>query len=422
MQNNTNFQFYDDEIDLRIYVRQLIKNWMWIVLPAFLAGGLIFLYFTLQPNSYQATALVSISAPSLDFVFDDRILTDSNNVVSPQNNDLTNLALSDAVMLDLFEEIQDLLPIDISTYTELAEHLEATTETRSEIVTLQGSFSDPQLSATVVNTWSQIFVGEANKFFEGEIETSQTFFLQQLDDAQLERDQMNADWAAFQAQNNKDQIAAELTAQKELQQSYINRFNSLELLKYDIQGLKTQLAENPNSDNVLTDLTLSVLQNRAFGTSGNLQFEVSSFDALSSSTLEERVEQLDSLELASASQQAELSSRIEAIGPTILALQEQLTLLQTEEAQLRVEREIILNTYDTLARKVAEGEIEQNDTTGQAQVAARAIVPVEAEPRGRVTSSVIAIVVMALFATVTILALAWWNEESSPEASTLQNN
>ncbi|MEM8863111.1 MAG: hypothetical protein AAGD96_32775, partial [Chloroflexota bacterium] len=376
-------------------------------------------------TTYQATALISVSSPSLDVIFDDRIVTETDGPTTAQNNDLPNLALSDAVIFDLFEQVKDQLPSTIKTFNQLRSQLDASTENRSEIVVLMGTFEDPELSALVVNEWSNIFVKEANQFFEGEIEASQAFLQQQLGTAEADQDRINAEWAAFQARNDLGRRLAELEAQRGLQQSYINRLTNLELLEYDIQGIKTQIVENPDRENVLTDFTLNVLQNRAFGTAGNIQFEITSFDALSSSLLQDRVGQLNDLEVAIESQKSELIDRIEDIGPSILDLQEEVTLIRIEESNLSSEREIILNTSETLARKVAEGEIEQNDTTGKAQVAARAIAPAEPESRNRITSSAVVTIAVAIIAIIIILVLAWWNEESGAEASepyTVQNN
>lgn len=414
MQNQPIPTFYENEIDLRIYIRALLRNWYWILIPAILIGGIAFLYISSQPATYKTTALVSVSAPILDVVFDDRIVTDSNGT-SSQNNDLPNLAKSDEILFDLFTQLEDTLPSSIATYTDLGAKLEASTETRSGIVTLSGTFEDPILSALVVNEWSQIFIVKANQFFEGSIENSQSFLESQLTEAERERNDINTQWTAFQAQNESARITAELESQKSLQEAYINRRNNLELLQYDIQGIKAQIDQDPNDENVLTDLTLYSLQNRAFDTSGNIQLEITSFNELSTSTLEERVAQLTNLEIATNSQLAELTGRIEAIEPSIFSLQEQLSILGIERAKLETSRNIILSTYDTLARKVAEGEIEQNDTSGKAQIASKAIVPVDAQPRGSVIASTISILATAMICILIILALTWWKEQEAEE-------
>ena len=233
----------------------------------------------------------------------------------------------------------------------------------------------------------------------------------QLDEAFLERARINKEWNSFQARNESVLLVAEIESQKSLQQNYINRRNSLEILQYDIQGLKAQIEQDPSNENILSDLTLYVLQNRAFGTAGNIQLEINSFESFSASSFSERVEQLSNLEMAASSQLDELDELINEIDPTVLSLQEEISKLSTEKAELDTERSIILNTYDTLAKKVAEGEIEQNDTTGKAQIVSRAIAPVVPEPRGRVTTSAIAAIAVAAIATFVILALTWWNEE-----------
>lgn len=421
MENQNIHQVKSDEIDLRIYIQALLQNWLWIGLSVLGAGILTFLALSLSANSYLATALVSVSAPSLNVNFDTRINTTGETGGSNlQNNDLPNIALSDEVIFDLFDLVQDDLPEAINSYSILAKNLEATTETRSEIVTLQGTFESPDLSALVVNTWSGLFVKEANQFFEGSVETSQTFLRAQLETATAERDRINDEWRAFQARNEIALLAAEIDAQKKLQENYINRRSSLELLQYDIQGIQSQLNQDPADENVLSDLTLYSLQNRAFGTSGNIHFEITTFDALSSTTLEDRVAQLENLQVAANKQQAEINGRIKELEPTVLALQEQITALNIEKAELESDRNIILSTFETLAHKVAEGEIEQNDTTGKAQVTSRAIAPAEPEPRGRVTTSGIAAIAAGAIVAFVVLALTWWREENKKYGQDLE--
>lgn len=412
MENPNLYYNSENEIDLRVYIQELLSKWKWIIIPAILIGIAVFSLLSLRPKSYKSTALISVSAPSLNVNFETRIDTSGETGTSNLlNNDLPNIALSDAVVFDLFDQLRDQLPPAIDSYTVLADKLSAATETRSEIVILQGTFEDPELSALIVNTWSALFINEANKFLEGSTETSQTFLKTQLETARAERDSINGEWQEFQARNDIQLLVAEVDSQMQLQESYINRRNSLELLQYDIQGIQTQLSQNPNDENVLSDLALYSLQNRAFGTSGNVQFEISTFESLSSTTLSDRVAQLENLQIAANNQQDELDGRIEALEPTILALQEQITELNIEKSALDTERNIILSTYNTLAKKVAEGEIEQNDTTGKVQVAARAIVPAKAESRGRVTSSALAAIVIGAISVFVILALTWWNDQ-----------
>ncbi len=415
--DNQSLSLYDsDEIDLRIYVKALITNWMWIILPAIILAVGVFFLLSSRPPTYQATALISVSSPSIDVVFDSRIVTNENGPVSIQNNDLPNLALSDAVIFDLYEEIKEQLPSEIISFSALRGRLGADSETRSEIVTLNGTFSDPELSAIVVNSWSEIFIREANTFFEGEVDSSQIFLQTQLEAAGLERTRVNDDWATFQAENKIEILTSKLESMKNLQQSFINRSNSLLILEYDIQGINNQLKSDPNNENILSELTLYALQNRAFNTGGNLQIELTSFENFSETEFTDRVTQLDALGDAIEDQKIELESRISNIEPQILELQQDIAELSSRRADLEAERTIILNTYDTLARKVAEGEIEQNDTTGKAQIVSRAIAPVDPEARGTLATSLLSAIVVATMAILIILAQTWWKEEDSDGA------
>ncbi|MFT7586119.1 MAG: hypothetical protein ACI9EW_002550 [Cellvibrionaceae bacterium] len=418
MDNQNTVYLYDDEIDLKAYVKIILAHWMWIVFAPFIAGIIFFAYTSTGEAQYASTALISVSAPILEVEFDTRIRT-QESAIDLQNNDLPLLAVSDEIMLNLFNKVQTELSDDIQNHIGLRSHLEASTEIRSGIIKLTGSFNDPELSALVVSEWSTLFVETANLFFQGSQEGSQNFLREQLENAQSERNLINAELIKFQSKDIISRIQTQLASDRKLQQTYINKRSDLEVLLYDIQGLKKLVEQNPNDANILNALTMYMLQNRAFGDTqvGNVQFEVPNFEDLSASDTQSHVALLTSLESIIAIQQADIETRLIDLEPLILHQQQQLEVLNIERQELDNRRTIILNTHEILARKVAESELEQSDTSGKAQIVSRSITPVEAEPRNRLIGTVIAAVIAGMLVTGAVLIYAWWVEEDEENKS-----
>ena len=416
MENQNTSYPNNDEIDLKAYIKTILGNWIWIVLVSLVAGIITFIFLTLQSEQYSSSSLVSVSSPSLDVEFDSNIRTTEGSVTNLQSNDLSSLALSDKVMVDLFEQVESEISDDIANHNELKDKLTVSTETRSDLIRLSGIFSDAELSAFVVNQWSELFVESANLFFEGSQEDSQRFLEDQLADARVELDSVNNELVEFQSRNTKAFVQTQLDSDRSLQQSYVSKRNALDILLYDIQGVKKQINQNPNDANALSDLTLYTLQNRAFGTGASIQLDITNFGELSSSTLESRIALLNGLETTVVAQQADIEGLLAGLEPLILFRQEQIESLTIEEVELESRRALINNTYDSLALKVAEAAIEQDDTSGRAQVASVAIVPIEPMPRNRVANSALAAIVAAMLAVGIILIRAWWIEDEEMSA------
>lgn len=418
MENQNTSYHYNDDIDLRVYIKTILDRWVWIAVISIAIGAMAFFYLSLQVTSYISTALVSVSAPSLEVEFDTSIRTSEGFSTTFLNDDLATLAISDEIILNLFEQVQPSLPENIQNHFNLKGHLAASTEAQSGIIELSGNFSEPELSALVVNEWSQLFVKSANLFLEGSEEDSQQFLQAQLATTQKEREAINLELVEFQAKNRISLIQTQLDSDRNLQQIYVNRRTSLEVLLYDIRGIRNQIEQKPNDPNTLSELSLYALQNRAFGTAaGNIEIQVDSLGSLSDSTIEDRIALLDILESSIKFQQAEVEGLIASIDPLILFKQQQIQELSTAEAELESRRKLIYDTYDTVALKVAEADIEQNNMSGKALVASRAIVPVRAESKNLLANSVLASIVAAMLLVGIILIRAWWIDVERNEHS-----
>ncbi|RLC98999.1 MAG: hypothetical protein DRI77_03815, partial [Chloroflexi bacterium] len=65
----------EEEIDLRVYVEVLVRNWKWIAGLALVAAVVAFVASSFIPPTYEATALAAITKPRYVMQFDPRFET-----------------------------------------------------------------------------------------------------------------------------------------------------------------------------------------------------------------------------------------------------------------------------------------------------------------------------------------------------------
>lgn len=365
----------DDEIDLRVYIRALLKFRYWIIGLALVAAVTALIASMLVRPVYEATALVAAIAPSYTMQFDPRFETITN--ASQPYRAYPTLATSDEVLATLIDELGTDLGPGTWTVASLRKHLDAGNAADPSIVQLQARFDDPERAATVANHWTTLFVDRANDLY-GQGTSELAFFETQLAEAQTTQSRAEQDLIAFQARNQASILQAQLDSQRATMEEYLAAVRSLRLMIQDARSIQERLStQDPASAGSLgDDLTALLLEVEALNRrSQPIQLQISGQQGLTERTVGEQIAFLESLVSALENKQATLENETKALEPDILKLQEKVQQVQVEEDRLVTARTLAQETFETLSRKVAEARIEAQNTVGDVRIASQALAP-----------------------------------------------
>lgn len=409
----------DDEIDLRKWLLVLWHARYWILGIPLILGILVFIVASFLPETYQATALVAVTQSRYNLNFDPRIQT----INDPNRNyqAFASLATSGDVVQKLYESLSR-YPVGVETPLDLASRLDA--QLQNDLILLSVSTRDPQLSAQIANQWAEIYVLQANQVYGTQDEGQITFFETQLTTASAELKAAEDALIAFQARNRLSVLYAQRNA---LQTSLVNLTDQTQRaqnLLADAQALRSQFQQVPSNTLVTSgeQLAALVLQTQAVYNAkwqdADSPLILQLGDPKGDLTVGEQVAALGRLMLGLQNRLNDLNAQIAAIEPQILTLQEEIKRLEIEQETLTRRRDLLKETYITLARKAEESRIANQNTSGQVRLASRAITPEESAGPGRLIFTLLALVLSGIVVVITVLARAWWNEPTIPTPPT----
>jgi capsular polysaccharide biosynthesis protein len=178
----------DDEIDLRVYVRILLKDWVLIVgcvlAGALVAGGISFK----MPRVYQTSALLTTSAATPN---------------------IAALTKSDAMLQAMIAKLGSSLPADLAQPAALRSLLAASQAANTTGVQLTVTDGTPGQAALIANAWAEAVVQEVQRSYG----SSHVFTLQAQLNAQLallsdvSASRYTLQWVSEEAQALRDQLA-----------------------------------------------------------------------------------------------------------------------------------------------------------------------------------------------------------------------
>ena len=405
-----NLVFVEDSLNIKSYVTTILGWWKWLVALPVLFSLITYFYFSFQPPSYEATALVALTASSFDVEFDSRFRTVDSST-SNITNAFPELALSDEVIFRLYES----LPADITSgypsQFDLKRALSAEGGDDPSIVRLSGSFGRPENASIVVNQWANELVDVANSTFGGASQESLEFLESQLTTAEEEYNLLSDKFVEFQSRNNIQFLETELEATLNLQSSWLNERRGYLLLLEDVQALHAQFDNGGNEETILNQLAVMGIQQRAFGlpSNGTLVVEATDTDQFVDLTFEEQLEKIVTIENALLERNQLIEEQIEAIEPEITRLNREIEMLNTESSDLVNQRNLARETFLTISRKVQEEQITAGSVNGDVQIASLASVPIEPSSSSLLFSIIVFILITGL-TTVSITIYEWLRE------------
>jgi uncharacterized protein involved in exopolysaccharide biosynthesis len=403
-------EFSDQEIDLRPYVTAVIDKWYWILAAGIVAALLGFLISSLLAPTYEATAVVAITAPSQKLQFDPRIQTLSD---TQPLKAYPELAKSDELLGDLRDSLSSKHEF---TLVELRSGLEAKPGDDPTIIKLTASNNDPKIAAELANTWAELFVSWANQIYGNQGDEQLLFFEEQLVEAANKLEAAQQALIDFQAYNRSGILENELLALQQTQADYLAKQRQTDLILQDIESLLAQAEDNgastPSNINELASLLLQV---RALGGVANsvestmpwqIQLNVGSQAGLAEPADQQAV--LSDLKETLQAQSKQLEARLADLEPQLFSVQQEWQEANAEYLRLTRNFTVAEETYTTLARTVDEKRISSQDTTTGLKLASKTAVPEYPSGPRKTVVAIGAGLAGATLAVLSILLVLWW--------------
>lgn len=396
----------DDEIDLRQQVALLLSHWKLILLLTVLAGSAAAVYSYNLPNTYEATALVSVSPPRSTLRLDGVNQATTLPVLA-----YPDLAKSGDVLAEVYARVQDQMPPAVDTLERFSRALSAEAASDNTLLRLSVRDTEPARAAAVANAWVEVFAARAGQLY-GQDQAALSIYEQQLAGARAALGQADAELAAFQASNETNVLEARLASQQASLTDYLNRRRQLDLARQDLDDLRTRLAGlTPDAPASLAeDLALLSLVNRLYGSPGMpidagqgaspsaaLQVQVGTDRPLAGPTAADQLALADDLLATMATRREQIDGQIAALEPEILRLQGLAAAAAAEEQQLTRARDLASSQYLSLTGQVQDAQVAVQTWANTIQVASRAQTPAEkAGPRRVLTTLAAAVLGLGL--------------------------
>lgn len=404
----------EEFIDLRVYVKVLLHHWSWILGAVLLASVIAFAISSLMPHSYEAESVVLITEPRYMMQFEPRFET--TREWGPAYKAFPVLATSDEILQEVVDTYTPTPDAEVENWR--VNSVKAMTEASSEgdpsLVILRATLSSPVDAAAIANTWASILVHHGNAIYQnGDKEVD--FFETQLAAVEVQLTEAEEALIAFEAQNEQTILSAQLSSLQRTQSDYLADQRTIAYLIQDLEGLQTQMARQPGTQaaSLADDLTTLYLQIKAFNAeaAAPIEMQINTADSLSKKSVADQVAFLDNLVGTLETKSDEIDERLDALAPQMLALQERLQIIETERKQLMRDRDLVEETYMTLARKLEEAQIAAQEQSGILRVGSHAAVPEEPTGPRRLVNTALAGVTGGMVAVGGILALDWWHQD-----------
>lgn len=411
----------EEEIDVREYIKVLLRYWKWIAALALLAAIVGCIASVLAPAAFEASSVVIVARPRYQMQFDPRFETADG--WNPAYEVFPTLATSDGVLQDVVDTYDPSSEAAIENWRlgELASMVEASSGGDPSLVVLGVRARSAQDAANIANTWADILVHRGNNIYGGS-DKDVAFFEEQAVLAAQALDAADAALIEFEARNQANIISAQLDSRLRAQTDYLGDQRTIASIIQDIQGLRDQLAQQAGSQSIslADDLTALLLQIKAFNAQAvaPIELRIESSEYLSSKSPVEQVAFLDDLVSTLVSKSAEIDVRLAELEPQILALQRQLQESSVEKDRLSRARSLADETYLTLARKLDEARIAAQEENRMLQVGSYAAVPERPVAPRKLFNTVVLALTGLVIGIIVVVFVEFWRQDGTHDQGT----
>lgn len=433
----------DDDVDIGRHLKTLVRSWKLIAVSVVIAGALAFAWAIVQPEEFEATALVLVMPARFELQFEDRIQTQPGvSELFDLLPSYTTLATS-TIVLDQLSEAEALAawPEPQRSAAKLSSVLGAERSVGSaNIIELTAIHEDPGRAAELANAWAMAFVTFANDIY-GQGTSSAGLFLEQLaiafDEYQAAQDEL----IEFRANNSMAELSRDINLREGVLQARLfgndgqgarerllrREFNELartEAWLTNAKSLRDQivLEQGSGTANIGNALALTLLRAKVFAgvDTGQIQLQISSenLSAISVADVDALIAVLNQRHEAAETRIATITSGLDSGEESLDGLDESASRLiasytedvrslgQDLEAQQAIQRELAhardlaWQTYTSLAQKVDESGIAAAGADATVRVASPSVPPTIPAGRPATTLALLGGVVGILIGSV----------------------
>jgi uncharacterized protein involved in exopolysaccharide biosynthesis len=402
----------EEEIDLREFIRLLLRNWAWVLGLALVAAIAALIVSSLLPNLYQASAMVAFVQPRYQVRLDSR--AESANRWNPEYQAFAQLAVSDGILQAV---VDSYAPSPAAATKDwrlavLAGMVEASTQNGSGLIALKVRSRSANDAAALANVWADTLARRAKEIYGGS-EQDVAFLEEQASLGAEALATAESQLVDFQARDQTAMIKVRLESLRQAQSDYLANQRSIATMVQDIQGLRTKLAGQPSNtpSSFADELTALLLQIKAFNAQTDapigLQIEPSA-GSLSDRSLAEQIAFLDELVVTLQQKSAEIDRQLLEFAPQVLALQRDLQEATAEHDQLVRAQELARDKYLALARTLDESRIAAQEHGGLLQVISYAAIPETPISPRRLFNAAVAGLLGLMIGVFAIVLMNFW--------------
>ena len=370
----------DEESEVERMMSFLIRHWKWIAGWTMLAAVAALIISLIVPPQYEATALIAAAHQRYQLQFDPRIPTVPDAQTPQPTRALPELAMADSVLNGVIGQLHGQLTPDDRTLANFERRLSARAGADPSLIRLSARSEDPQQAQTIANTWAKDYVAYVNDLYQ-QAASDEAFFVTQTAEARSTLETAEQALIDYQGRNPGAVIDAQLASKQAALTNYLSNNRTITLIIQDARSLQQQLArQKPDSSTALADeLAALYLQVDALNsqTTVPIQLQIGGSGPLATRTTSEQASLLGTLVDVLQEKSKEIDQQITALGPDILALQQQQQQAQVELDRLTRDRDVARDTFQALARKLDEVKVGTREDTGPVQLASEAALPTE---------------------------------------------
>lgn len=409
------------EIDLRKIIFSLMKRWKIILIVSFIFGLAAFLYSFLQPDLYQAKAVIAITKPRYIANFDQQYQT--VNPGSPSNKALLDIVLGDSIVSMVYDYWQGAEKEKITYNDFLEDAIEADSGSDATMLVLSVKLKNAQEAANLVNYWVKVSVRQINSMYSGADAEQLTFFDQQIIQSQNNLANIQRELTEFESQDMSPLIQNELSSLLATQTGNLRRQRFIQYTLDDVNGLLNSAKNNRNNSALIQNLNqnLSIIQLRFFAISGleqsDIQYQIDGDLNRSTVSAEDFLMIVNELVQILEKLNQIYEDENNQLGEQVLEYQKQLRDLQNQKLELDTKYKVVNDTYETLQRKQKEVRISSQDPHGDVQVASLANVPQERMSHNIIGNTLIGLLFGGIVAMGYLIFKDWFEGKNSSAES-----
>ena len=419
------------EIDLRKLIKNILRKWYWVLIPAVLIGLGVYIYSSNLPDLYEAKAILALVEPAYQVDFTGQDLRPNQS--DPSEGALQSLVLNDKITSALFD-LWDCPTNQNCTLNQFRNSsLDVEIGERGQLVTLIVTTKDREQSALIANTWADLSINEINRSFYGFAPDLITYFELQAASFKDQLDDAGQRLIDFEADNTISLLKNQLSSLMASQVETLRGIRVLQQARADSQILLTQLDfELP--DDVLDSsyqLSFYLIQSRIFTipisgetqTVTPLQINVDLPGETGTTTVGEFELLIENWIDVIDERLLNLSSVENTLNSEITSLQAQIQSQENELARLRADYERIESVFEILTLKYDEIRVSMPERDhGYVRLVSSASVPDPGNKMSHNTNRnmVIGIIIGAILGLAAIVVVDWWqvpNDSNDIEAS-----